>query len=365
MEDQPGSLLILRKSLFLQLISFNQLCLENSDFEKISALLKAPRKILITSHANPDGDAIGASLALYGYLIKKNHEVKVMIPDPDPEFLHWMPFHDRLLVFDLNQDQCIESIEEAELIFSVDYNGLGRLNNAAEYVRKAKAARILIDHHEQPDQDFDLKISVTKTSSTSELIYDFIAACGDEDIIDRDIAECIYTGIITDTGSFSYACNYEKTYLITAALHKTGIDGEHIHRLVYDTYSENRLRLLGHAISEKLVVLPGYNAAYISLSKADLERFDYQIGDTEGVVNYALSIKDINLAALFTEREGHVKVSLRSKGDFSVNEIARKFFNGGGHANAAGANYYFSLEETVMTFLAMLPLYKDQLKSVY
>jgi bifunctional oligoribonuclease and PAP phosphatase NrnA len=355
----------MRKSLFLHQISIIHRYLENTDFDKISLLLDKPRKILITTHTNPDGDAIGASLALYGYLIKKNHHVEVMIPDPDPAFLHWMPFHNHLLVFTMNQDQCLKTIDDVDLIFCVDYNGLSRLSHASEFVRKAKATRILIDHHVQPEVDFDLKISVTKTSSTSELIYDFICASGDKHLVDKSIAECIYTGIITDTGSFSYACNYDKTYLITAELHKSGIDGEHIHRLVYDTYSENRLRLLGFAISEKLVVLPEYNAAFISLSMADLEKFDYQIGDTEGIVNYALSIKDINLAALFTEREDLVKVSLRSKGNFSLNEITRKFFGGGGHANAAGANCYISLEETIHIFLSMLPLYKDQLKSVY
>lgn len=349
----------------MQWISINHRFLENTDFDKISELLKRPRKILITTHTSPDGDAIGASLALFGYLVKKNHHVHVMIPDPDPTFLHWMPFHDSLMVFNMNRDQCLKSINDAELIFCVDYNGLDRLSHATEYVRKAKAIKILIDHHVQPEMDFDLQISVTKTSSTSELIYDFIAASGDKHLIDKSIAECIYTGIITDTGSFSYACNNEKTFLITAALHKTGIDGEHIHRLVYDTYSENRLRLLGYSISEKLVVLPDYNTAYISLSTEDLEKFDHQIGDTEGIVNYALSVNDINLAALFTEREDYVKVSLRSKGNFSVNEIARKFFNGGGHANAAGANCYISLEETIRIFLVMLPQYKDQLKSVY
>jgi bifunctional oligoribonuclease and PAP phosphatase NrnA len=358
-------LLVIRNSLFLRRISTNHPHLENTDFNRISGLLKVPGKILITSHTSPDGDAIGASLALFGYLLKKGHHVQVMIPDPDPTFLHWMPFHDHLMVFSKDQEKCLTAINNAELIFCVDYNGLSRLSDASEYIRSAKAVKILIDHHVQPEKDFDLRISVTKTSSTSELIYDFIADSGDSHLIDKDIAECIYTGIITDTGSFSYACNYEKTFLITAALHKTGMDGEHIHRLVYDTYSENRLRLLGYSISKKLVVLPQYNAAYISLSKADLEKFDHQIGDTEGIVNYALSIKDINLAALFTEREDLVKVSLRSKGNFSVNEIARKFFLGGGHANAAGANCYISLKETIRIFRSMLPQYKEQLKKVY
>ena len=204
--------------------------------------------------------------------------------------------------------------------------------------------------------------SVIETSSTAELVYDFITSCGDEVLIDHDIAACIYAGIITDTGSFSYSCNYEKTYLVTADLFRKGIDGEHIHRLVYDTYSEERLRLLGYSISEKLVVLREFNTAYIYLSKDDLDRFNYQIGDTEDVVNYALSIDGINLAALFSERNGIVRVSLRSKGNFPVNDIARKYFNGGGHINAAGADSYSSLEETVRTFVEMLPEYKEKLE---
>jgi bifunctional oligoribonuclease and PAP phosphatase NrnA len=339
--------------------------LENTDFNKIAALLTTSAKVLITTHMNPDGDAIGASLALFGYLTLKKHDVQVMIPDPDPEFLHWMPYHDHLLVFNREKEQCVEAIRSAEIIFSVDYNSFSRLSSATDEVRNSKAIKILIDHHTRPDNDYDMMISITKTSSTSELIFDFIEACGDASLINKSMAECIYAGIITDTGSFSYACNYEKTYLIIAALYRAGIDGEHIHRLVYDTYSENRLRLLGFSISEKLVVLPEYHTAYIYLSLEDLDRFHHQIGDTEDIVNFALSIKDINLAALFTERDDLVKVSLRSKGRFAVNEICRKYFNGGGHVNAAGANCYTTLDETVKTFVEMLPFYQQQLKEVY
>ncbi len=339
--------------------------MENTDFQKIKEVLKTPSKILITAHTNPDGDAIGAALSLFGYLSKKDHSVQVMIPDPDPEFLHWMPFHDQLLIYTKDQQRCVDTINEADIIFSVDYNGFKRLGTAADDVRKSKALKIMIDHHRYPDNDFDFMISIISTSSTSELIYNFIEASGDAGLIDKEIAECIYAGIITDTGSFSYSCNYEKTYLTTAALYRAGIDGEHIHRMVYDTYSENRLRLLGYSISEKLVVLPDFHTAYIFLSKADLERFKYQIGDTEDIVNYALSIKDINLAALFCEREDVIKVSLRSKGHFAVNEICRTYFNGGGHINAAGANCYLSFEETMKTFLDILPLYKEQLENVY
>lgn len=314
---------------------------------------------------NPDGDAIGSSLAMYGYLIKKGHEVSVMIPDPDPGFLQWLPFHSSIMVFREEEKRCLAAIENAELIFCLDYNSLGRVSKAEIPVRNSKAKKILIDHHRDPAKDFDFMLSVIETSSTCELVYNFIDDCGDKALIDKDIASCIYTGIITDTGSFSYSCNYERTYLITADLYRRGIDGEHIHRLVYDTYSEGRLRLLGYAISEKLVVLHEYHTAYIYLSKEDLDRFDYRVGDTEDIVNYGLSVEGINLAALFSERDGVVRISLRSKGNFSVNDIAHKYFNGGGHVNAAGANSYLSLEETVRIFVELLPAYKEKLTSVY
>jgi bifunctional oligoribonuclease and PAP phosphatase NrnA len=341
--------------------------LKNNDFLKIDRLLRQPCRILITTHTNPDGDAIGSSLAMFGYLKKKGHSVSVMVPDPDPKFLQWMPFHENLLVFSHDPERCRTFIKDAELIFCLDFNGLGRLSRAEEDIRKSTAKKILIDHHTSPAADFDFMISETETSSTSELIYDFIVDSGDREIIDTDIASCIYAGIITDTGSFSYSCNYEKTYLITADLYHRGIDGEHIHRLVYDTYSENRLRLLGFAISKKLKVLSHYNSAYISLTREELRKFKHQIGDTEDIVNYALSIEGINLAALFYEKEDDdiVKVSLRSKGSFSVNDIAREYFQGGGHVNAAGANCKWSLEETVRIFEEILPKYQEQLKSVY
>jgi bifunctional oligoribonuclease and PAP phosphatase NrnA len=340
--------------------------LNNTDFKDISVLLDQPADILVTTHTNPDGDAVGASLAMYGYLVKKGHNVAVMIPDPDPAFLHWMPFHEKIRIFSQEKDACIDLINKAKIIFCLDFNSLRRLSDAEIYVRNAPAIRILLDHHLNPAAEFHHMISIPHSSSTSEIVYDFIEKSGHKNLIDKEIAACIYAGIVTDTGSFSYSCDFPKTYEITAELVKTGIDGEHIHRLVYDTYSESRLRLLGYSLSEKLVVLPEYNTAYISLSLDELNRFNHQNGDTEGVVNYALSIAGINLAGLFYEREdGLVKVSLRSKGHFAVNEIARIYFNGGGHANAAGANANMSLDKTVSVFRELLPKYGEQLKSVY
>ncbi len=339
--------------------------MENTDFVKISDLLAHPSQIVIITHTNPDGDAIGSSLALSSYLIKKNHQVRVIVPDPFPDFLSWLPGNESVFVFKSHYDEAALAINNAHLIFAADFNHLNRINEAGRIVRESKAIKILIDHHLYPSDEFDLKISIPRTSSTSELVYDFIEASGDLHLLDKDIAACIYAGIITDTGSLSYSCNYVKTYLIIAELIRLGVDGEHIHRLIYDTFSENRLRLLGFSISNQLVVLQEYNTAYIVLSADDLNSFNYQIGDTEDVVNYALSIKNINLAALFMERDGLVKISFRSKGHFSVDTFARNHFNGGGHSNASGANCSTSLSDTVALFRELLPRYQSQLKSVY
>ncbi len=339
--------------------------MENTDFLNIAEKLSKPLQILITTHTNPDGDAIGSSLALSFYLKKKNHTVQVMAPDPFPDFLAWMPGHEDILIFSKDKSECIRAIERADLIIAADFNNFSRLNEAAVLVRQSKAVKVLIDHHLFASDEFDYKISISRISSTSELVYNFIEAMGDLILLDKNIAECIYAGIITDTGSLSYACNYVNTYMIIAELIRLGIDGEHLHRLIYDTYSESRLRLLGYSISDQLVVLPDYHTAFITLSSADLLKFNHQIGDTEGVVNYALSIKDINLAALFMERDGVVKISFRSKGNFSVDSFAREHFNGGGHRNASGANCETSLEDTVLKFRQILPLYQSKLKSVY
>lgn len=339
--------------------------LTNTDFTRIRELLSDPRKILITSHTNPDGDAIGASLALYGYLTMKRHEVKVMVPDPFPSFLAWMPWHEKILVYSDDPAACEEAIRDADVILSVDHNSLDRIGPANGSARSSKAVKVLIDHHKFPAPHFDYLISVVAVSSTSELVFEFIEACGDAGMINREIAECIYVGITTDTGSYSYSCNYVRTYEIVAELFRRGVNGEHIHRLVYDTYSESRLRLLGYALSEKLVVLPEYHTAYISLTKEELDRFNYEVGDTEGVVNYALSISGINLAALFSERGGVIRVSFRSKGSFKCDTLAREHFDGGGHANASGAYSYVTMEETIRKFRALLPKYSEQLKSVY
>ncbi len=338
--------------------------MENTDFPKVKELLASQQNILLTTHTNPDGDAIGSSLALYRYLTMKGHSVAVMVPDPFPSFLAWLANTEKILVFTRQKEQTLRAISDATVIFSLDYNDLSRLQDAFIPVKEASATKILLDHHLYPANHYDLAMSVTNTSSTAELIFDFIRAMGDEKLIDTEIAEALYTGIITDTGSFSYSCNHVETYEVTAALFRCGIDGARIHRLIYDTYSEHRLRLLGFSLSDKLVVIPEFHTAYIYLSAEDLDRFKYQIGDTEGVVNYALSIEGINLAALFSERDNTIRISFRSKGNFSVERLARDHFDGGGHVNASGATSYLTMEETVKKFQQLLPSYRDALSGV-
>jgi len=243
----------------------------------------------------------------------------------------------------------------------MDYNGLGRVKLFTEQLRSASATRVLIDHHLKPENEFDLCFSTTSVSSTSELVYSIIKEAGMQEYITKEMAECIFVGIMTDTGSFSYSCNQSDTFNIAANLIAYGIDVERIHRMVYDTYSESRMRLLGYCLGSNLKVINEHATAYIWLSKKDLENFSYQQGDTEGVVNYALSIQNVAVAALFTERDDRIRVSLRSKGEFSVNDFARTHCNGGGHRNAAGGDIFKSLSETLDWFESLLPLYSAEI----
>ncbi len=335
--------------------------LDSSVFENIRQLLITPKRIVITSHVNPDGDAVGSSLGLFWFLSGMGHQVQVIIPNSFPPFLSWLPGCDQIFHHKGNSAASIQCIESADVIFCLDFNALNRLDSLEGCVRNSKGVKILIDHHAQPLQEFDHAISVIETSSTSEIIFDFIDAFDLPHLIDKKVAECLFVGIMTDTGSFSYGCNYENTFLIVARLISLGIDVEHIHRLVYDTYTESRMRLLGYSLSEKLKVLDKYHTAYISLTRKELRHFKHRIGDTEGIVNYALSIRGINLAILLMEREKYIRVSFRSKGNFSVNDLARRYFNGGGHRNAAGGNSFTTMENTLQKIHDILPLLKDQL----
>lgn len=336
------------------------------NYSKAKQLISQSKKISIVSHINPDGDCIGASLALYIYLLKKGYNVQVTAPSVVPGFLKWMPDIADIIIGSRHQENAGKILLEADLIICVDFNSTSRAGKLSDALKKSPGKKILIDHHPDPVTDeFDCLISKTETSSTSELIYDFIVYSGDKGLIDSAIASCIYTGIITDTGSLSYNCNHVSSYHAVGELLSLGIDGASIHDKIYNDNTENRIRLLGHCLKNRMVVKTALSFAYIYLTTDDLNQFNYQVGDTEDVVNVPLSIKGINLSALFTEREGHIRLSLRSKGEFSVNDFVRKYFEGGGHKNAAGANSYLSMEKTIEIFEEAVHTYKEEIiKSV-
>jgi len=334
--------------------------LETSFIKEVQQKLNAAKNIVITTHHNPDGDAIGSVLALWFYLNKKYH-ADVVISNDFPEFYKWMPGADNIKIATKSKQECSELTDKADLIFCLDFNAPDRAGNLVKDLEKSKADKILIDHHLFPSDFFKIKYSQPATSSTAELIYEFIVALGDEELIDYNIAVAIYVGIITDTGSFSYSCNNPGTYAITSKLFEKGIDGADIQRQVYCNFSESRVRLLGYCLSEKLTILEKYSTAYIVITKDEMKRFHFKTGDNEGIVNYGLTIKGVKLAALFTERNSFVKLSLRSVGNFDVDKFARKHFSGAGHKNASGADIYKTLNESTDEFLSLLPLYEEEL----
>jgi phosphoesterase RecJ-like protein len=336
--------------------------LNKIDFSGIHQLLTTPKRILLTSHINPDGDAIGSCLALYHFLKDRGHLVNVMVPNHFPEFLAWMEGQDQILIYRNEKEKCDRHFEEAEILFSIDYNDPSRLEEAEKAFNRSTGVKIMIDHHSEPASEFYHHVySTIETSSTSELVF-FLIDNNGSNPISKSIAECLYAGIMTDTGSFSYSCNSEITFRVVSELYKAGIDGVKINKLVYSTFSEQRLRLLGFALSEKLKVIYEYSTAYISLTKEELRRFDFKIGDTEGLVNYALSIKGMKFAALFVEKKDKIRISFRSVGEFSVNDFARKHFIGGGHKNAAGGDSFITLDKTIEKFESLLDSYCKELQ---
>ena len=315
--------------------------------QEIKQILNDSKSIVITTHKSPDGDAIGSSLALYQFLKKLNKEVSVIVPDAYPDFLNWMTDSSAIVHYDSQQDEAEKIIEKADLIFSLDYNSLGRIGHLSEPIGASVATKIVIDHHQDPQEFADHYIVDTDSCSTAQLVYEFIDNLGYIDQLDKSMGECIYCGIMTDTGSFRYPSTTSKTHQIIAHAIDLGVDGSKIHQEVYDTYSEQRLRLLGYALTEKMKVFPEHKGAYISLSQEELKRFSFKKGDTEGLVNYPLSIDGIKFTVLLTEKEDNVSMSFRSKDDFHVNKIANEHFNGGGHIYAAGGMLETSLEEAI------------------
>ena len=335
--------------------------LSTNQIAELKNLLSQPKRIVITTHKNPDGDAMGSSLGLYHYLIQKGHKVTVVTPTPYPQFLYWLPGNNAVVVFPENKAKSKDLAKEAEIIFCLDFNNLDRLDEFMPIIKNTAALKILIDHHLEPDTFPNYSFSEIKASSTCELVYDFICLLNDKDLLNKDIAECLYTGIMTDTGSFKFSCTSPHTHLVAAHLMDLGINHTIIHNNILDTNSLDRLRLLGYSLSEKLKVMPEFHTAYIALTKLELEKYHYKTGDTEGFVNYSLSIDNIKVAGLFSEKDNMIKISLRSTGNFSVNDICRKYFKGGGHQNAAGGMSKLSLNETLKQFEDILPEYAENI----
>jgi len=332
------------------------------DLASLKELLAQPRKIVITTHHKPDGDAMGSSLGLYNYLIQLGHHAKVITPTDYPDFLAWMPGNGEVIIYTENIEASAKLVAEAELIFCLDFNTLSRINELGELVRASSALKIMIDHHLEPEDFDDFRHWSINACASAQLVYDFIVnLMGDVAFINKDVATCLYTGIMTDSASFKLPNTTSDVHRIAADLIDLGAVNWQIHELVYNNLSENRLRFLGHCISNKLEVLYDYHTAIISVNSDELKQYDVETGDTEGIVNYGLSIEGVKLAAFIVERPDKVKLSLRSKGEFPANEICKKYFNGGGHRNAAGGTSTDSLENVIKQLKLILPEYKKLL----
>lgn len=330
-------------------------------FDSLSTVIQHPIRIVVVSHLNPDGDAIGSSLAFSQFLRKMGHQVEVMVPNDFPEFLAWMPGADKIHIYEKESATCDQLLSSAEAVVMLDFNNFSRAGAIQDILTNLISKKILIDHHRDVNPDsFYCVLSETQVSSASELVAEVILHYG-ESFLDESIATNALVGIVTDTGSFSHSVFGPSVFSICAQLVEHSISYNLIHQLVYDTFSEDRLRLLGYAISNKMEVLDAYSTAIISLRKSELDSFHFQVGDTEGIVNYPLSMKKIKMAVLVTERQGVIRLSFRSKGQFSVHELAMSHFNGGGHVNAAGGTLACSMEEALDQLHRLLPQYQELL----
>lgn len=333
-------------------------------FEALDTVIQSPKRFAVVSHVNPDGDAIGSSLAFAQFLKKFGHEAEVMVSNDFPDFLAWMPGACNIHIYDKASETCDQILNVADVLVILDFNHSSRSGLIQETLNKLNTKKILIDHHRDTDlSQFFCALSETNVSSTSELVAEVVMHYG-EQYLDESIATNLLVGIMTDTGSFSHSIYHSETLAICAKLIDKSISYNQIHQLVYDTFSEGRLRLLGYSISNKMEVLDEYATAIIALSKEELAQFNYQVGDTEGVVNFPLNMKKIRMSVLVTERQGIIRLSFRSKGNFSVHELANKYFNGGGHTNAAGGTLTCSLEKALELLHQVLPEYKEKLNQI-
>ncbi len=337
------------------------------NLQAFKSLISHPKYVVIVTHFKPDADALGSSLGLAGFLRKKGHTVQVITPSDYPEFLTWMPGNEGVISLSKDSDEperkASEAITKADVIFCLDFSSLKRINQLGDMVQKSDATKVLVDHHLDPEKFADFEQWNPNAASTAGLVFELIQDLNDEHLISSAIANCLYAGLMTDTGGFRHNNTSQKEFLIASELVTLGANPSEVARQIYDTNSIERLRLTGYVLSQKLKALPEYRTAYMALSWEELKKFGAQTGDTEGLVNYGLSINGVRFAVLMYDRKEEIKLSFRSIGDFSVNEFARKHFEGGGHKNAAGGTSRLSLEATLAKFLELLPLYQQQLNS--
>ncbi|RWZ89807.1 MAG: bifunctional oligoribonuclease/PAP phosphatase NrnA [Hydrotalea sp. AMD] len=331
--------------------------------EAFYPLLRTPKKIIITTHQKPDGDAMGSALGLYHFLVKTGHDVTVITPTNWADFLDWMPDADKVIDFEAKKDAALVLIQSAEILFCLDFNVLHRTKHLEKHLEAAEGIKVLIDHHEQPQESaFQFGISNTAKSSTCEMVYDFIMQSERPELLDVTIATCLYTGTMTDTGSFRFPATSASVHRMVAHFKDLGLQHTPIHDNIYDSFLENRLRFIGNALLNRMEVLYEYNTAVMSIPRADIIQYDIKTGDTEGLVNYLLTIKGIKFGAIVIDRNEERKWSFRSKGDFDVNIFARNHFEGGGHKNAAGGRSSDTLEKTLEHFYNVIPAYKGALQ---
>jgi phosphoesterase RecJ-like protein len=329
---------------------------------KVKREINSVEKITIVVHVGPDGDALGSSLALWHYLMTLGKEAVVIVPTAFPDFLSWMPGASQILVYAKDKGKADAIFSSTDLIFTLDFNTPSRMDKMADAVMASAAPKILIDHHLHPAEYAKVTISYPQISSTSELIFRLICRMGDFSSINQACAVCIYTGMMTDTGGFTYNSNDFEIYIIISELIKLGIDKDAIYRNVFNTYSADRLRLMGFCIYEKMKIYPEHHAALITLSATECQQFNFTNGDAEGFVNIPLSIKGVEFSVFMREDTDKIKISLRSQGTFPANKVATDLFNGGGHLNAAGGESFQSLETTVQLFENSLSNYRDFLE---
>ena len=340
--------------------------MERIDIELINGfgqlVRNSSKSIVLVPHMNPDGDAMGSVLGLWRVLKNAGFKVKVVSPTKYPEFYHWMDGHDEVIIHSHNPKQSARAIEESDLLICMDFNQLSRLGDMKSLVENYAGKKILVDHHPYPGDFTDLLISDITFSSTAELIFSVLQSTDLAQYIDRNAATSFFTGIMTDTGSFDFNVSNPSTFEVVAQLTRMGIDQLDIHSKVYDNYSADRMRLMGFCLSNRMIVYPEYHSACMYITLEDQKAFNFKTGDNEGFVNMPLSIKGVVFSVLFTEKEKYVKASFRSKGEFAVNEVSEKYFNGGGHRNAAGGEFYASLTEALDQFGKLLPEFEDRIK---